>query len=138
MYIGLHVNYLSSDKKETSISFKNSRKILTYQISWKFVQQEPSCSLRADRQRHIKTLTIAFRNFSNASQTQNLDLFLKKMIFYFSEIYTEKVQVLSCTNLSFNNQSCCNSVIIPQQVLHRLRSTASSSNIHNPLFYLRS
>ena len=45
-----------------------------YQISWKSVQWDPSCSMRAggrtdgrtDRQRDIKKLTVAFGNSANA------------------------------------------------------------------------
>ena len=41
------------------------QKILKYQISWKSVQSEPSCSMRTDGQTDMTKLTVAFRNFAN-------------------------------------------------------------------------
>jgi len=46
------------------------KKILKYQISWKTVQWEPSCSMRTDGRRYGRTdmtkLIVAFRYFANA------------------------------------------------------------------------
>jgi hypothetical protein len=47
-------------------SRKFFRKILNFQISWKPVQWEPSCSMRKDRRRDITKLIVAFRYFANA------------------------------------------------------------------------
>ena len=65
MCIGLHVKYrlFLSDFNETSVFSTDFLKILKYQISWKSVQWEPSCSMRTDRE---KNLTVVFRNFSKA------------------------------------------------------------------------
>ena len=41
------------------------RKIFTYQISWKFVWWDQSCSKRTDGQTHVTKLMDAFRNFAN-------------------------------------------------------------------------
>jgi len=51
MYIGLRVKYrlLLSDFNESWTSSADFLKILKYQISWKAVKWEPSCSMRADR-----------------------------------------------------------------------------------------
>ena len=40
--------------------------ILSYQISWKSVQWEPSCSMRTDRQTDMTKYLFAFRDFANA------------------------------------------------------------------------
>ena len=52
MYIGPHVKcpLFLSDFNETWNFSKYCRKILKYQISWKSVQWEPSCSMRTDGQ----------------------------------------------------------------------------------------
>jgi hypothetical protein len=48
--------------KNFNFSSTNFRKILKYQISWKFVQWEPNCSMRTN----TTMLIVAFRNFANA------------------------------------------------------------------------
>jgi hypothetical protein len=51
MYIGLHVKYplFLSDFNETWIFLIDIWKMLEYQISWKSVQWEPSCSMQTGR-----------------------------------------------------------------------------------------
>ena len=48
-----------------------------YQVSLKFVQWEPSCSVRTDGQTDVQTdmtkLIVAFRNFANALKNQALN-----------------------------------------------------------------
>ena len=40
-------------------------KLLTYKISWKYVEWEQSCSMRTDRQTYTTMPTVVFRNSSN-------------------------------------------------------------------------
>jgi len=49
-------------------SYKLSKIILKYQISQKFFQWEPSCSVRADG--NVTKPVVAFRNFANAPQAE--------------------------------------------------------------------
>jgi hypothetical protein len=53
---GLHAKYplFLSHINETSIFWTDFRKILKYQISWKSVQWEPSCPMRAGRRTDIR------------------------------------------------------------------------------------
>jgi hypothetical protein len=67
MYIALHVKYplFLSDSIEALIFSTDFLKFLTYKISWKSVQWEPSCSMRKDGQTDVMNLIVAFCNFAN-------------------------------------------------------------------------
>jgi hypothetical protein len=85
MYIALHVKYrlLLADLKEMWIFSTNFRNIIKYQISWKSVLLEPSCSMRTDGhdeakwslfailRTHLKSLSI-YRFVSEMSIKLNL------------------------------------------------------------------
>jgi len=68
MYIGLHVKYplFLSDFNDTWIFLIDFLKTLSYQISLKSVQWEPSCSMRTDGRADIMYLIVVFRNFAKA------------------------------------------------------------------------
>jgi hypothetical protein len=46
------------------------RKIFKYQISWKSVHWQPSCSMRMDRRTDMSKLIVAFRKFAKATETE--------------------------------------------------------------------
>ena len=70
--IGLHVQYpiLLWDINGTWILWKQFRTMFRYQISWKSVRWEPSCSMRTDGRTDMTKLTVAFRNFAKRAWTE--------------------------------------------------------------------
>jgi hypothetical protein len=46
------------------------RKIIKYQIPWKLVQWERSCSMRKDRRTDMSKLIAEFRNFAEAHNNE--------------------------------------------------------------------
>jgi len=82
--------------------------ILKYQISWKFVQWEPSCSMRTDGrtegQTDLTNLIVSFRNFSYAPENANKLLcwsWLNTTLYY--QITQWNVQLKDCDNYSFES-----------------------------------
>ena len=67
-YVRLHVKYplFMSDFNETLVLSTDFRKILKYQISWKFLQWEPGCAMPMDSQTDMTNLIVAFRKFTKA------------------------------------------------------------------------
>ena len=90
MYIGLHVKcpLFLSDCNETLIFPTDFRKIFIYQISWKSVQWERSCSVRTDRHTYLTELIVALRSFANAP---------KNSTFYPHSVFVCFVLMLECT-----------------------------------------
>jgi len=70
MFIGLHVKYplFLSDFKENLIFSTDFQKILKYQISWKSIQWEQSCTMQMDRWRHDE----AYRHLSQFSEVTKM------------------------------------------------------------------
>jgi hypothetical protein len=72
MFVGLNVKYplFWSDFYGPWIFSTNFQKILKYQISWKPMQWEPSCSKRTERETEMTKLIVAFRNSANEPKKQ--------------------------------------------------------------------
>jgi len=51
--------------KKLEFSRQTAEKSSKYQISWKSIQCEPSCSMRTDRWTAMPKLIVTFRNFVN-------------------------------------------------------------------------
>ena len=68
-WTALKVSFSVTDCNGTGILSTDFRKILKYQISWKSVQREQSCSVRTDRRTDMTKLRVAFSNFVNASES---------------------------------------------------------------------
>ena len=81
-YICLHVLYplFFSDFNKTWIFSIDFRKLLKYLMSRKFVQWEPSCSMRkdgrTDRRIDMTKLIVAFHNFVSAPKTDTSSMSL--------------------------------------------------------------
>jgi hypothetical protein len=70
MYIGLCAQYplFLSDLNEICTLLTDFRKILKYKISWKSIPLELTWTMWADSWTDMMKLTVAFRNFANASE----------------------------------------------------------------------
>jgi hypothetical protein len=72
----LHVKYplLLSDFNDTWIFSTYFRKIIQYQISWKSVMWEPSCSTWIGGQTQTTKRIVHFRNFANAPKNWTVNI----------------------------------------------------------------
>jgi len=75
MFIVLYIKYRYCCQILMKLEFPQQifKYILKYQIQWKFIQWEPSCSMRTDRQTDrqkdvTELIGFFFRNFSSASE----------------------------------------------------------------------
>jgi len=102
MYIGMHVTYplVLCDFNQPWILWTNSRMKPIYQILWKSVQWEPSCSMRTNRQidRQIDMTKLAFRNFAKTPK-----------ILYSAQIMQSWFRIVPIIN---NDCSLCNNVTV--------------------------
>ena len=60
-------------------SFSKNNEV--YNISWKSVQWEASCSVRTDRRSEMKKLTFAFRNFAEVTKKCRQDYSISEVLF---------------------------------------------------------
>ena len=106
MYIGLQVKcqLLLPDLNEIWIFSTDFRKILKYQISFKSVQWQPSCSMRTDRQTDMMKLTVAFRNFAKASTKRSGKKKRRCIAMSLTEVTTRLSRMYSCTILNLGSR----------------------------------
>ena len=89
MYIGVHVKYpfFFPGFNETWITSTEFRRILKYQILWKTVRWNPSCSMRmdgqTDRWSDMTNLMVAFSNLANAPKKTTDFSCISQLIFCF-------------------------------------------------------
>jgi hypothetical protein len=80
MYTCLHVKYaLFFSDIWWKLNFPDTLSKNAQQISWKSVQWQPSCSMRADGRTDMTNLTVAFRNFLLTLLKISVDFFYSKL-----------------------------------------------------------
>ena len=101
--IGVHVKYLLllSEFNKTWIFSTDSAKILKYQISWKSVKWEPSCSMRTDGT--DMKLRAAFRKFANAPRNDGeVEIVVTRWLITQVRELSNRVQRRSCHDMTFH------------------------------------
>jgi hypothetical protein len=97
--------YFLSDFNGTWIFSGCFWKIFEYQISWKFVQWQPSCFIWTDRQTdwqiEMTRLLVAFRNFANKSQNPNHLILRRAKLAVCSEIHAKRLLGWDCRTQDF-------------------------------------
>jgi hypothetical protein len=138
MYTGLHVKcpLLLSDINDTQILLTDFQKILTYQISWKSIQWEPSCSTQTDR--HDKANSHSPQLCKHAqkdyiyTETEwpvNSSAYYPQQKAVLSSTKIFKMQLLIKANCPYKVKACSSQTVLPmwQTVLQRCATGLQAS-----------
>jgi hypothetical protein len=94
------LNLSLSDWNETWNLSTDFRKIMRYQISWKFFQWKFSCFTRTDGQTRLTKIIAAFRNQVNAPKNKTVNIW--NIYIIYQNQYKGIITIITITSITFH------------------------------------